>query len=772
MEGDNWFTRHRPTLVMYGCAVLAVVFASAVRILLVPLVGDRAPHATFLIAVAFMAWYGGFWPAIATLLLGTVAAITLFMNPADPLFVTGSPQQWALALYLVTGSVVSLLGAARRRAMSRAIERSEDLEQVLQHMTEGFVVFDRQWRFVYLNDRAVQLARRPREQLIGRRVWDMFPKNVTTQGYESMQRAVREQKPFHEELYVPQIDRWVEVHVYPAPDGVTVFAADVTDRIHARRALRDVESRHRAILQAMLDGLITIDERGTVESFNPAAERLFGFRAHEIIGSNIGRLIPSPDREQLAELLRDSVLAGNPRMVGTGREVRGLRKDGATFPMDLSVSELKTEGKRLFIALVHDITERKRGEQQREELLQSERSARSDAEHASRMKDEFLASVSHELRTPLNAILGWAQLLGRAPGGSPNPADLRQAIETIQRSARAQSQLIEDLLDMSRITTGNLRLDIQRVDLRNVVEAAIASVRPAAEAKQITLDVDLDTELEPARGDPTRLQQVAWNLLSNAIKFTPKRGRVEVRTHPAVNGGNIELVVRDDGIGIKPDFMPHLFGRFRQADSSTTRRHAGLGLGLAIVRHLVEMHGGTVTASSDGEGTGATFCVSLPAVQAPEHEEPAMPIGAIKRVDPQEISTGHSLRGVEVLVVDDEPDARELLRRLLSENDAAVRAVASAAEAMREIQTHPPHVLVSDIGMPEEDGFMLIRKVRTLPPNRGGAVPAVALTAFARAEDRDRAIHSGYQSHLAKPVEPVELIANIAALAGRGTVEV
>jgi PAS domain S-box-containing protein len=395
---------------------------------------------------------------------------------------------------------------------------------------------------------------------------------------------------------------------------------------------------------------------------------------------------------------------------------------------------------------------------EREVLLNAERAARSEAERVNVMKDEFLATLSHELRTPLNAIYGWSQVLGI---GQTDP-EIAEGIEAIQRNARAQTQLIDDLLDMSRIISGKIRLDVQRIDLAPVVEAAIDSVRPSAEAKGITLRKILDPHAGPVSADPTRLQQVVWNLLTNAIKFTPKDGKVSVLLE-RVNS-HLEITVHDSGIGIKPEFLPHVFERFRQADATMTRSHGGLGLGLSIVKNLVELHGGTVRAKSNGEGEGSTFVVTLPLapVRSPEiREHPAA--SSFGRIDCDEFK----LDGVRVLVVDDEPDARKLIERVLTQCEAEVICAASAEQGLELLKKHRPHVLVSDIGMPGMDGFQFIRKVRTLSVDDGGKTPAVALTAFARSEDRTRAMLAGYQVHIAKPIETQELLATVGSLAGR-----
>jgi PAS domain S-box-containing protein len=384
------------------------------------------------------------------------------------------------------------------------------------------------------------------------------------------------------------------------------------------------------------------------------------------------------------------------------------------------------------------------------------------AQEANRLKDEFLATVSHELRTPLTAILGWASMLRKTEFDRETA---HGALETIERNARAQNQIIEDLLDVSRIVTGKLRLDVRQVEPASFIEAAVESVRPAAEAKGVRLTKSLDVGALALSGDPARLQQVVWNLLSNAIKFTPRGGRVEIAFARA--DSNAEIVVSDTGQGIKPEFLPYVFDRFRQADSSTTRRHGGLGLGLAIVRHLVELHGGTVRAESEGEGRGSTFVVTLPLAPARRGEEDEAAVPQQAQAGAAARESADELRGLKILVVDDEEDTRDFLRAALGGCGAEVLTAATAREAARLAAGSRPDVLISDIGMPDEDGFELIRRVRELPAESGGGVPAIALTAYARTEDRLRVLRSGYQMHLAKPVELAELIAVVASLVGR-----
>jgi signal transduction histidine kinase len=420
--------------------------------------------------------------------------------------------------------------------------------------------------------------------------------------------------------------------------------------------------------------------------------------------------------------------------------------------LEQRVAERTRELSRSNERLQAEIEERRRIERERESLLRREQVLRAEAEELSRLKDEFLATMSHELRTPLNAIFGWTTLLRT---GRLDPPTEERALETIERNARSQKRLIEDLLDVSRIVTGKVILELALVEPRRVIESSVETMMPAAQAKGIALVPLLDAGVGPLRGDPARLQQIVCNLLSNAIKFTPLGGRVEIML--ARRGPEAEISVRDTGQGIKPEFLPYVFDRFRQEDGSISRRHGGLGLGLAIVRHLVELHGGTISAASDGEGQGATFTLRVPIRPGAAAGQGAEP----RQTAP---SGAAALSGVHVLVVDDDPGAREVIAQILESLGARVSLAANGAVALTLLFERKPHVLVADLGMPEMDGFALIEQVRALDPNLGGRIPAVAVTAYATMQDRLRALHAGYQNHIAKPVEAEELSAVIASL--------
>lgn len=541
--------------------------------------------------------------------------------------------------------------------------------------------------------------------------------------------------------------------------GIARYAAIAVDNARLYERARSGElanARLAAIIQSSDDAIVSKDLDGVVQTWNASAERMFGYSAQEMIGKPITLIVP-PDRPDEEPAILARLRRGE--RVDHFETVR-VRKDGQRIDVSVTISPIRDASGVIVGAskVARDITDRKRAEAEREHLLAAERAARGEVERHSRLKDEFLATLGHELRTPLNAVLGWASLLKGHETASP---ELLHGLEVIERNARLQGQLIEDLLEMSRIASGKVRLSVQRVDLPAVIQAALEAVKPAADAKGIRVHPVLDPLAGPVSGDPARLQQVFWNLLSNAVKFTPKGGRIQVLLE-RVNS-HAEITIADNGQGITPEFLPHVFDRFRQADASTTRQHGGLGLGLAIVKHLTELHGGTVRAKSPGVGHGSAFTVMLPVRAA--HHEPAPP--AEPHAPPAAPLPGVSLAGLHAVVVDDEPDARELLRLVLGEAGVNVDTAASADEGFNLVRAGPVDILISDIGMPGEDGYSLIRRIRALPRDQGGGVAAVALTAFARADDRRRALLAGFQMHVPKPVEAAELLAVVASVTRR-----
>jgi PAS domain S-box-containing protein len=698
--------------------------------------------------------------------------------------------QAALKGTTLTFTLTSLLALALLFGVHHLSERSREqlhrhaawLSATLRSMGDAVIATDGEGRVTFLNPVAETLTGWAREEAEGKPLEHIFRITNQTTG-EAVENPVA--RVLREGVVVGLANHTVltsrdgtncPIDDTAAPiknsggriQGVVLVFHDVSEKYAAEKSIREsrlaqhtadvavrqAEDTRRllaAVVESSDDAIIGETLEGIITSWNQAAERILGYTAAEIVGKPVSALMPPDHSEDMVRLLGR---IGRGERVGHF-ETQRRTKHGRVIDVSLSMSPIRdADGAIIGAAKVaRDITERKRAEAERERLLAA-------AESANRMKDDFLATLSHELRTPLNAIVGWAKILR---SGRVDAQDIEEGLSAIDRNSQAQTQIVEDLLDISRINSGILRLDVQRLHLTDIIEAALATVLPAANAKEIRIHKVLDSLAGPVTGDAARLQQIVWNLLANAVKFTPKGGQVQVLLE-RVNS-HVEISVIDSGIGIDPDFLPHVFDRFRQADASTTRRHGGLGLGLAIVKQLVEMHGGGIRAKSPGEGQGATFTLMLPiTVVHPERPEP-------QRARPKESNATEEacpdgiLAGLRVLIVDDEPDARELLRRVLADCQAQVAVASSAAEALAVIGPFRPNVIVCDIGMPEQDGYDLIHWVRANPATKD--IPAAALTAFARPDDRKRSLLAGFQTHVAKPVDPAELKAVVASLAFR-----
>ncbi len=525
------------------------------------------------------------------------------------------------------------------------------------------------------------------------------------------------------------------------------------------RKLKEREQWLTTVLKSIGDAVISSDINGKVTFMNFVAEALTGWKQEEVLGRDATEIFTIVNEQTrflienpLTKVLQSGVVLALPEQAIL------IARNGTEIVIDDTTSPLKDDKGNITGAVwvFRDITFAKQQEKALREsearVLATERQARADAEAANRIKDEFLAVLSHELRSPLNPILGWTKLL---LSRKFDQAKTAKALETIERNAVLQSQLIEDLLDVSGILQGKLSLNPCPVDLAVTIKAATETVRLAAQAKSICLNTLLEPTVGQVSGDSSRLQQIVWNLLSNAVKFTPTGGRVDIRLESI--GGQAMITVSDTGKGIKPEFLPYVFDYFRQADSTTTRTYGGLGLGLAIVRHLVELHGGTVKAESPGEGKGATFTVTLP----------LMKVVPAKGEDNISSDDSPNLDGLRILVVDDEKDTLELIVFILEGCGASVRAASSAAEALEALTTWQPDILLSDIGMPQMDGYMLMRQIRAMPPEQGGEIPAIALTAYAGETDQRQVLKAGFQKHLTKPIDPADLAVVIASFTGR-----
>ncbi len=701
--------------------------------------------------------------------------------------------------------------AALRDSEAEARAHVAELQTIYASAPVGMCVLDTELRFVRINERLAEMNGVPAAEHIGRTVWEVVP-DVARDAGPLFQHVLETGQPLMDLEIAgrtssqPGVSRWWRESYYPirAADGqvagINVVVQEITDFKRNSEVVQ--RSAQRFALLSDVAGELLRSEHPQ-QLVTDLCERVLAFldcdlflnylrdeqsdRLHLNVSAGIpddqlaplewldygqgvsgevarsGRRIVLEDVQQrqdrATEKLRNlgvRAYACHPLMSGgqlTGTLSFGSRRRDAFSPEDISL--IKTVSDHIAIAM-----QRIQSAQVLRESERAERAARQQAEQANRLKDEFLATLSHELRTPLTAVLGWTQLLRR---GRLDHQESAEALEIIEQNARAQARLVDELLDMSRIISGKIRLEMRRVDVREVIERVLAAVQPIAEARRVSIDTALAGEAGAVLADGQRLQQVVWNLLSNAVKFTPSGGAVHVLLDR--HDGQVRITVSDTGMGIRPEFLPHVFERFRQADASTTRRHGGLGLGLSIVRQLVELHGGSVSVESAGENRGATFQVCLPAAPelADEHVAPGGGSDGVSDVPTR------LLHGMTVLVVDDDPHARLLLRRMLEEGGAATAVAGSAGEALEWLRENRADLMISDVGMPERDGYDLLRDVRALRPEHGRDIPAIAVTAFAREEDAARARQVGYQAHVAKPVEAATLISLAASIASRAS---
>jgi len=654
----------------------------------------------------------------------------------------------------------------------------ERLDSLFQQSPAAIAVITApDWVFEFSNAKNDELA--GRGPLVGRNVYEAMPELVA-QGFAHLLDLIyRTNETFDDievKLNVGTADKPREIYLNGTYqpilnsqgklDRIAAFVHDVTEKVKARQRIEALaeelavsEARARRLQDSGVIGVVFWTRDGKVVDANDAFLKMVGYSRQELLAGQVSWAEMTPPEFTYLDKHAFIEMEATGTGICTPYEKVYIGKNGRRIPILNGVAfwEGSTDSG---VAWILDVSARRTVEAERDRLLERERLARAEAEQANRSKDEFLAMVSHELRTPLNAMLGWARML--SAGG--DAARQKRGLEVIERNAIAQAQLIEDLLDVSRIVHGKLRLEVASMDLRAVVEAAVDSVRPGFESKGLRLTVELPESLDHILGDAQRLQQVVWNLLSNSAKFTPKGGHVRLELRKV--DAHVELTVSDDGRGIAKNALPFVFDRFRQADASITRAFGGLGLGLSIARHLVELHGGTIEASSEGEGKGARISLTLgqfpPNIEGPR----TLPAQLPPRASLTDLSA--ELAGLRVLVVDDEPDARELTTTILSEGGAIVVAASSAAHALKLLAEQQLDVMLSDIGMPEQDGYELIRRVRQLG-TPAGRIPAAALTAFARSDERRQAMLAGFQLHISKPVEPTELTAAVALLARLGS---
>ncbi|MBW4442773.1 MAG: PAS domain-containing protein [Plectolyngbya sp. WJT66-NPBG17] len=629
----------------------------------------------------------------------------------------------------------------RDRAVRKLQEVETRLQNTLASIRESVVVIDPQWNITYLNPQAVTTMRMPHETILGSNFWELFPDLVGTEFWDRMHQVMHSRAPTQFEYHYPTWNHWFENRIYPTPEGIVNLCVDITERKRIETELLQKNAILNVVNEATPVLIFLKDRQGRITYANPATLEVLDRRASEVIGYR--------DCDLYAEYAAE-VMEADQRIMESGQmELIEESPDGVRTFLSMKMPYRNEVGEVIgLIGVATDISDRVQFERDREQVLQQEQRAREAAEQANRIKDEFLAVLSHELRSPLNPILGWSKILKT---GTLDHTRTQQALTTIERNAKLQSELIEDLLDVSRILQGKLRLNVSPINLIWTIQSAIETVRLAAEAKSITIKTTL-AEVGQVSGDATRLQQIVWNLLSNAVKFTPEGGRVVVQLESIDN--QAQITITDTGKGIDPSFLPYMFDYFRQEDGATTRKFGGLGLGLAIVRHLVELHGGAITATSDGAELGATFTVTLPLM--------SMQPTAKGNTDRSDLLL--DLSGMQVLVVDDEPDSRDFIAFVLEQAGAQVKTATSAAEAFEILTRLQFDMLLSDIGMPDMDGYMLMQQIRALSPEQNGKICAIALTAYAGDFNQQQALQAGFQRHLAKPIEPDVLIREVASL--------
>lgn len=643
--------------------------------------------------------------------------------------------------------------AVRARAVKDMVR---SVAPLLDALSDSAYFKDVDGRYLVVNGAFVRLAKRPKARILGKTDTDIFPADMAEKCRTSDFKLFKERKPLRTEEVMLKKKGVVVFDTLKGPVldkkcgvlGLIGISRDISKYRKTAEELKTVSSRLSMVVADAPIVLFTTDANGIFTLSEGKGLKELGLKSGETVGKSAFELYAH--NPVIVECLRHA-LAGKTL-------VREFPEADRVYEMHLSpLKNIRGEITGL-IGVAIDVTDRVQSEKDRISLLEKEKRMRAEAERISRSKDDFLALLSHELRTPMTAMIGWTWLLRAKDLGTK---DFNMAVDTIERNMKAQAQIIEDLLDISHISSGKMRIESVRVDLRNILRSAVDIVMPAAEARSISVHLDDDLPALEVSGDPERLQQAVWNLMSNAVKFTPESGKVRISLKRM--GNTADISIRDNGLGIALDYLPHVFEMFTQQEDTMTREHRGLGLGLAIIKHIVEMHGGTVSVHSEGEGKGSEFMISLPLLSRKKKE--ASGPAASYRGGARRSKNFPDLAGVHVLIVEDEPDARTVLTVSLEHCGAKVTAVASAAEAFDFVRFKRPDVIISDIAMPGEDGFSLIRRIRDLSKDEGSTIPAAALTGRTGPEDRAQALMSGYQMYIIKPVEPVELAYVVQSLA-------
>ncbi|MEG4989084.1 PAS domain S-box protein [Microcoleus sp. BR0-C5] len=669
--------------------------------------------------------------------------------------------------------------AARKQAeeTAKALQLANyRITNILESITDAFIAVDLNWNYTYVNLKALELLGKSQAELIGKKVWEIFPWAVDLQCYKMATQALAEKVTIEYEEFVPLWNKWLKVRFYPSDSGLSAYIQDVTARKQAEAALQASEEKLRMLAEANLIGIIFGDVNGGIVEANDEFLRIVGYTREQLQRGELNWIEITPPEYQ--SLDKKGMAEAQATGACTPYEKEFWRRDGSRIPVLIGYV-LLAQKRQESVAFILDLTVGKQLERELHDRAQ-------ELARANRIKDEFLGTLSHELRTPLNAMLGWAQLLRNRKFDEKTTV---RALETIDRNTRSLATLIEDLLDVSQIITGKLSLNLRWVDVISTVEAAIETLAPAIAAKNIEIVTDFDPTTGRIFADSGRLQQVAWNLLSNAIKFTPDGGQVKVEVRKKertfareesacckkLSPASVEIEVSDTGQGISEEFLPHVFDRFSQADSSTRRSYNGLGLGLALVRHFVEMHGGTVQAESAGKGKGSRFLVKLPIQQL--HCDGGLSVAGLgewaipqskERAPVKESFVSSNLSGVRVLVVDLDADSLDFACTVLEDCGAQVETASSGMAALEAIERLNPNVLAIDIEMQAPDGEALLRQVRSRMVDR--EIPALAFTAVGRVEERIRALQQGFQIYVPKPIEPAELVAVVASLAARSKI--